>query len=511
MRGQLNNKNNNNKKIQLIDGICGSGKSHNVKRYIYLNMQQRFIFALPTIALVKQTQKDLNDLNVSSIFIESSSGNVQNALTDAISPLGNYRVIVISHSALETLGKRVLTDNTLQSYLKDFVVFVDESPNPLVSVKAKIDAQKNNEYLRGCHQSDRWLTMADFDELKSYWNESTNPSKTTKDLLWGLMAGYPAVRNKETTSGYTLHGYAHSPIIEVYKHCAKLYVMSANVANCPFVTVAREWCGINSELAPVELQPDLDRRTHKNQSRVQVHALLPRRASMTKLAQCWNSVLNKTAQILQSDFIYATNGNKSGAINCNFYSEAVKYFSGAGTNVPFISSGINLFGGFDLHGMTDEELVRRFNITDTEIYQKGFNKAAFLGTARLSRECVGHISDITAELGKNNAQSIIDSIEGFNSFESAVQMVMRTVLRDQNNNDPVTLIFVDEASANYFIDHYYPDAKLVSAGSIEVERKLVKSNNTMQDVQNLKLMGLKQKQVSEKLNVSIRTVKNYWN
>ncbi|MBW5833791.1 DEAD/DEAH box helicase family protein [Yersinia enterocolitica] len=504
----MNNKNNNNKKIQLIDGICGSGKSFNVKRYIANNMQQRFIFALPTIALVKQTQKDLNDLNVSSIFIESSSGNVQNALTDAISPLGNYRVIVISHSALETLGKRVLADFTLQSYLKDFVVFVDEAPNPLVSVKAKIEAQKNNEWLRGVHQSERWFSLSDFNELKSYWNEPTNPSNTTRDLLWCLMANYPVIRNKETTSGYTLHGYAHSPIIEVFKHCQQLYVMSANVSNCPFVVVAREWCGINSELAPEALQPDLDRRTHKQQGRVKVHALLPRRASMTKLAQVWNNVLNKTAQILQSDFLYATNGDKAGAIKCNFKKEAVKYFSGAGTNVPFISSGINLFGGYAAHGMTDEELARRFNITDTEIYQKGFNKAAFLGTARLSRECVGHISDITAELGKNNAQTIIDSIEGFNSFESAVQMVMRTVLRDQNNNDPVTLVFIDEASAKYFIEHYYPDAKLESAGSIEVKNK---SNNTMQDVRNLKLMGLKQKEVSEKLNVSIRTVKNYWN
>lgn len=471
-------------------------------------MQQRFIFALPTIALVKQTQKDLNDLNVSSVFIESSNGNVQNALTDAISPLGNYRVIVISHSALETLGKRVLTDNTLQSYIKDFVVFVDESPNPIVSVKAKIEAQKNNEYLRGVHQSERWFIMADFAELKSYWLEPTNPSDITRDLLWCLMAGYPVIRNKETTSGYTLHGYAHSPIIEVFKHCKQLYVMSANVSNCPFVTVAREWCGINSELAPEALQPDLERRTHKNQSRVQVHALLPRRASMTKLAQCWDSVLNKTAQILQSDFLYTTNGDKAGAIKCNFKKEAVKYFSGAGTNVPFISSGINLFGGFYIHGMTDEELSRRFNITDTDIYQKGFKKAAFLGTARLSRECVGHILDITAELGKNNAQSIIDSIEGFNSFESAYQMVLRTVLRDQNNNDPVTLVFIDEASAKYFIEYYYPNAKLVSVGSIEVKNK---SNNTMQDVQNLKLMGFKQKEVSEKLNVSIRTVKNYWN
>lgn len=510
MRGQLNNKN-NNKKIQLIDGICGSGKSYNVKKYIANHMQQRFIFALPTIALVKQTQKDLSDLNVSSIFIESSSGNVQNALTEAISPLGNYRVIVISHSALETLGKRVLTDNTLQTYLKDFVVFVDESPNPLVSVKAKIEAQKNNEWLRGVHQSERWFSLSDFNELKSYWNEPTNPSNTTRDLLWCVMAGYPVIRNKETTSGYNLNGYAHSPIIEVYKHCAKLYVMSANVTNCPFVTVAREWCDIHSEMAPEALQPDLDRRTHKNQSRVQVHALLPRRASMTKLAQVWDSVLNKTAQILKSDFLYATNGNKSGAINCNFNKEAVKYFSGAGTNVPFISSGINLFGGFDVHGMTDEELSRRFNITDTEIYQKGFSKAAFLGTARLSRECVGHISDITAELGKKNSQSIIDSIEGFNSFESSYQVHLRTVLRDQNNNDLVTLVFIDEASAKYFIEHYYPDAKLVSAGSIEVKRKLVKSNNTMQDVQNLKLTGLKQKQVSERLNISIRTVKNYWN
>ncbi|MFM1397090.1 DEAD/DEAH box helicase family protein [Yersinia enterocolitica] len=507
MRGQLNN-NNNNKKIQLIDGICGSGKSYNVKKYIFNNMQQRFIFALPTIKLVKQTQKDLNDLNVSSIFIESASGNVQNALTDAISPLGNYRVIVISHSALETLGKRVLTDSTLQSYLKDFVVFVDESPSPLVSVKAKIEAQKNNEYLRGCHQSDRWLTVADFDELKSYWNEPTNPSNTTKDLLWCLMAGYPVLRNKESSSGYTLHGYAHSPIIEVFKHCKQLYVLAANVSNCPFVVVAREWCGINSEMAPDSLQPDLDRRTHKNQSRVQVHALLPRRASMTKLAQCWNSVLNKTAQILKRDFIFATNGNKSGAINCSFHKEAVKYFSSAGTNVPFISSGINLFGGYDVHGMNDDELSRRFNISDTEVYQAGFKKAAFLGTARLSRECVGHISDITAELGKNNAQSIIDSIEGFNSFESSYQVHLRTVLRDQNNNDPVTLVFIDEASAKYFIEHYYPDAKLVSVGSIEVKNK---SNTTMQDVQNLKLMGLKQKEVSEKLNVSIRTVKNYWN
>ncbi|WP_271311696.1 DEAD/DEAH box helicase family protein [Yersinia intermedia] len=502
------NNNNNNKKIQLIDGICGSGKSFNVKKYISNNMQQRFIFSLPTIALVKQTQKDLNDLNVSSIFIESASGNVQNALTDAISPLGNYRVIVISHSALETLGKRILTDITLQSYLKDFVVFVDESPSPLVSVKAKIEAQKNNEWLRGVHQSERWFTIADFDELKSYWNEPTNPSIITRDLLWCLMAGYPVVRNKESSSGYTLHGYAHSPIIEVFKHCKNLYVMSANVQNCPFVTVAREWCGIQSELATDELQPDLDRRSHKNQSRVQVHALLPRRASMTKLAQCWDAVLNKTANILQSDFIYATNGDKAGAINCNFNKEARKYFSGAGVNVPFISSGINLFGGFDVHGMTDEELSRRFNIADTEIYQQGFKKCAFLGTARLSRECVGHISDITAELGKTNAQSIIDSIEVFNSFEASYQCLMRTVLRDQNNNDPVTLVFIDEASAKYFIEYYYPNAKLVSSGNIEVKNK---SNTTMQDVQSLKLSGLKQKQVSEKLNVSIRTVKNYWN
>lgn len=507
----MKNNNNNNKKIQLIDGICGSGKSFNVKRYIANNMQQRFIFALPTIALVKQTQKDLNDLNVNSVFIESSNGNVQNALTDAISPLGNYRVIVISHSALETLGKRVLTDNTLQTYLSDFVIFVDESPNPLISVKAKIEAQKNNEWLRGVHQSERWFTVADFDELKSYWNEPTNPSNTTRDLLWCLMAGYPVIRNKETSNGYTLHGYSHSPIIEVYKHCAKLYVMSANVTNCPFVTVAREWCNIESEMAPDLLQPDLARRTHKQQGRVQVHALLPRRASMTKLAQCWNIVLNKTAQILKRDFLYATNGDKAGAIKCNFKKEADKYFSGAGTNVPFISSGINLFGGSDIHGMADEELSRRFNITDTEVYQAGFKKAAFLGTARLSRECVGHLSDITVELGKNNAQSIIDSIEGFNSFEASYQMVMRTVLRDQNNNDPVTLVFIDEASANYFIEHYYQSAKLVSAGSIEVERKLVKSNNTMQDVQNLKLSGLKQKEVGKQLNISIRTVKNYWN
>ncbi|WP_222132747.1 hypothetical protein, partial [Yersinia aldovae] len=87
--------------------------------------------------------------------------------------------------------------------------------------------------------------------------------QSPKDLLWCLMAGYPAVRNKETTSAYTLHGYAHSPIIEVFKHCQQLYIMSANVSNCPFVTVAREWCDIHSEMAPEALQPDLDRRTCK--------------------------------------------------------------------------------------------------------------------------------------------------------------------------------------------------------------------------------------------------------
>jgi len=510
MRNPLNNY----KRILLISGNCGSGKTHGYMREIGQRWrQERFIIAAPTEDLVKQIERNLrSQYGVDGVtrLLSSDGIKVGEEFIRLLPPMVQCNVIVVTHKALENLGKELLLKPILQGYLTEFVVFLDEVPPAFLRASVKTNALRNHLWLsfmkskeRSAGQGGEYLLVNERERLLSFHSENHNTDERAKNAIWASLAGYPLIKSREDSNNFTITAYCHNPVLEVLKYAREFYLVSSNAQQAPLVVVAKQWLDINSEMAAGHLQPDRERNKHDS-TRIICHAIFEQRASLSNLSKgdIYVHACRFARWILKKDFMYATNINKNaGGIKCDFASIADELFNGVGVRVPFVSHGLNIYGGNDMHGYSDEDL-KLLGIEDAELYQNGFSKALWLGVARLDNETITHLTEVCEWLDCESGV-LLEAVEKFSSFEPAYQMMLRSTLRDPNNSSQVEFFFIDEATMNYFREVYAPESKLGYVGHLDIPSK---GKTTAARVRECKAKGLTVEETMEATGLGRATV-----
>lgn len=458
--------------IKLITGLCGSGKTHRYMWYISKHChEKRFIVAVPTIEMACELfhrLKSAYQIQGMRKILSTDGDLVSVELIKCLHSNSDSRVLIITHKALENLGRQALIDGSVQRYLNEFTVVLDESPGAVVFTKVVIEAEKNHPWL--IHVSEQQLrnegngTLLIADDtkaLKSYYKEPQAGDAETRFSVWALLAGFPLIMQTKKGKGCEVLGCVPNPILQVLKFCDEFYFVSASAKNSPLVVVAREIFKISALNAPQYLQPAQDRNKHFDHV-VTCYPLLEKRASLTRLSSndLYNRVLDKVLEIVNDKFIYAANSDKSvGRRYYKFNTEARTRFGKQGTDAGYVSHGINLYGGSESHGLDEEELHQR-GVDDVELYMGGYTNAVWLGVSRLSSEAKKQLNEI-ASCFDGDGNEIIEAIENFMSFEAAYQLVLRTRLRIPDNREFIKLVVIDAPTAEYIVSNYIPNAKVV--------------------------------------------------
>jgi len=220
----------------------------------------------------------------------------------------------------------------------------------------------------------------------------------------------------------------------------------------------------------------------------------------------FDEICRQTNKLLRSDFIYVTNKDRSG---CPFEKISDRKFGEWGIRIPFISHGLNVYGGCEVHGIPDSGLSRDYGKDNVSLYRNGFSKAAWLAVSRFSKETIGHLK-LLCEMKGGDGGLLIERCENFMMAEAVYQMMLRTKLRNPNDTSPVELVFIDEYTMKYFMDNYYPGAKVGSVGLVEFEKKQGKASKTRNEVQQLKQQGFTQEMAAKSLRKGLRTVQRHW-
>jgi hypothetical protein len=415
-------------KIKLITGVCGSGKTHRYMQYIsrYCH-EKRFIVAVPTIEMAQELfhrMESTYQIQGMKKLLSTDGVLVSAELTRCLHPNSDSRVLIITHKALENLGRQVLIDGSVQRYLNEFTVVLDESPGAVVFTKVVVEAEKNHPWLIHVskqplkNEGDGTLLIADdVQALKSYYKEPQAGDSETRLSVWALLAGFPLIMQFKKGKGCEVLGCVPNPIFQVLKFCDEFYFVSASAENSPLVVVACEIFKISALNAPQYLQPDQERNKHFDHV-VTCYPLLEKMASLTRLSSSnglYKRVLDKVLELVSDKFIYAANADKSvGSRYYKFSTEAQVCFSKLGTNAGYVSHGINLYGGSESHGLEEEELIER-GVGDVQLYMEGYTNAVWLGVSRLSSEAKRQLNEI-ALCFDGNGNEIIEAIENFMSF-----------------------------------------------------------------------------------------------
>lgn len=458
--------------IKLITGLCGSGKTHRYLWYISKHCHEmRFIVAVPTIEMARELfhrMESTYQIQGLRKLLSTDGVLVSAELATCLHPNSNSRVLIITHKALENLGRQALIDDSIQRYLRDFTVILDESPSAVIFTKVAIEAEKNHPWLNYVSTQPQrgggngtLLIAGDIKALKSYYKEPQAGDAETRLSVWSLLAGFPLVKKPKNGKGYEVSGCVPNPILQVLKFCAEFYFVSANAENSSLVVVAREIFKISAQNAPQYLQPDQERNKHFDHV-VTCYPLLEKRASLSRLSSngLYKRVLDKVLEIVSDEFIYATNSDKlSGKCKYKFSSEANAFFSEKGKNAGYVSHGVNLYGGKESHGLEEEELLQR-GVDNLELYKKGYANAVWLGVSRLSNEAKKQLNAIALYFD-GDGNEIIEAVENFMSFEAAYQLVLRSRLRIPDNREPIKLVFIDAPTADYIVSNYIPNAKVI--------------------------------------------------
>lgn len=494
--------------INMINGICGSGKTTNIISQLN-SIEGQVVLAFPTKALANEVVERIKTANLSlNGFKQVSYELFHNDATDkAVAKLSaslvmsTSKVLVTTHASLTAVGMNALLNPQVQESLSRWTVFADEAPKGLFTADVTVKALKNAGFLSYFDQEDDgWLSMNDYTAIHSMYRDSSLLTTVVKNLLWTALAGYKLKKTRITDNHtFKIGGLAHSPLLEVVKYCKRFYVMASNIERSPFITAAKEWCNVESVMADSRLQPDAHRNTHRNTARIQCYSLFSGQASQTKMQEHEQAMYDAVNRIMDgNEYLFATNDK---------FKDMAEVMLEGGVRIPYVSSGFNCFAGKNVHG--GKVGNNEFNLTPEQI-ENGFIRVAFIGCARLSPEDKANIYAVNGEL---KGEKIIAAMEESNTCESAYQSIMRCKLRDQEDTSTIVLVFLDDYTMNYCINNYFPDAKIIESGSIKVEkkeRKADKAKSTRDEVQYYKAMGMKQREAAETMSVGIATIKRHW-
>ncbi|MCS2147683.1 DEAD/DEAH box helicase [Scandinavium manionii] len=495
------------KYINMIDGVCGSGKTTNILSQIN-SIEGQMILAFPTKALANEVVARINKDNESRNYISHVDVELyhNDATERAVAKLtaalatSTSKVIVTTHASLTAVGMNALLNPQVQESLSRFTVFADEAPKGLFTADVPIRALKNAFFLEHFEQEDDgWMSMTDYSAVHSIYRDSALLTTAMKNLLWTALAGYKLKKTRvEESHTFKLSGLSHSPLLEIVRYCKKFHVMASNIKDSPFIVAAKEWCNIESVMSDKKLQPDVHRNAHYNTARIQCFSLFEGRASQTRMLEHEQAMYDSTNKAMgENEFLFATNER---------FNEMSELMLENGVRIPYISSGFNCFAGENVHG--GNVGGNEFNLTAEQI-KNGFTRVAFIGCARLSPEDKANIYSVE---GSQKGERIVDATEISATCESAYQTIMRCKLRDQDDESPITVVFLDDYTMHYCINNYFPEAKIIESGMIKIKKtKTSKADKTREEVQYHKLMGFTQSQTAAAMSKGIATIKRHWN
>lgn len=475
--------------LNLINAICGAGKTtqlvNNLSSLEHFNDSDKWIVAVPTKLMISQLHHSLHqagyNLPISVITSSDTDLSVFLRMSQALNER-NTRLILCCHKALESLGAEMLVNNQLSTALSNWNLFIDEVPDAFSTAKLTINDEFYHAWLNCVDVQDDGFYIANKDQIKhltGMWQERCLLSTALRNNLFNLINGYPCqIHEKEIIS------WGHSPIVDVLKLTKSSYLAAASVERSPFVFVANQLCDVDVIKSPL-FQPNELRNKHKS-NRVTIKPFLVKRASKT--------MLDSSPQIISDmcDFVGKNIGD-SYIYSCNKSLQRLITPKVKGELAPFVAHGLNTW--------------------------IGVNNAAWLSVARMSsieKQLANRLSKHT----NCDGPALIKCIEDFRQQEAAYQFVMRTSLRNQASNDPVSLVVVDQYTADYLHDNYLNDATVVDATyKVPIKARkprkaavyiCTKGAETYTKIQQLKAKKHKQREVVEILGLSLRTVKRNW-
>lgn len=465
--------------IQIIDSVCGSGKTTKFLDYFesfdFEFSTERWLIALPTKLMCDSFCSDLRKRHVEGHIkiVSDSDLSVVKRLSQSLSDK-KHRIVVITHKGLESLATEVFTNKQLPKHVEGWNLLIDEVPNPFSSADFDIIDEEQHTWLKCLtkHDSHYQLDTSDRDkceQLITMWKERTYYADAARNNLFNLARGYPCLISQYKDKKSVM-SWGHTPILDLCCYFDNTYLAAANVNNSPFVYVACRWCRYSILHAPLVFKPDPLRNSHDKKDNVVIHAVFKDRMSISKLeTKAYREhSYNYVNKVLNNDYIFS--------VNKRFSVEACKNLKGE--QAPFISHGLNTWINTD--------------------------KAAWLGIARMSN-LEKSLCKIICAMYNSDPDELVWSIESFRQQEATYQFIARTSIRDQSSNNVVTLCVVDDYTAEYIKKYYLHNAQIIYS-TFAIAKK---SDNTKDAVLLLTQQGMKQKDIAAQLNINVRTVRRY--
>ncbi|MXS15403.1 DEAD/DEAH box helicase family protein [Klebsiella oxytoca] len=473
-------------KIQIVNAICGSGKSYKLKQYIRNNPDKRILIAVPTHDLASQTQSDLQKLGIPAYHNQVDKGeSATRSLINALDDDFGRNVVIVTHECLLHFCQYAYRDEKTQNELRLFDIYIDEIPSAWYG--AEID-YKDEEYKKSNFPFLEWIEEQnglyfirdeDREKFLAYYESEHANSKLLKQALFSMLTGQGMLLEEDKY----FFSFTANPILYSALWAKSFTVLGANVGISEFAYAAKTILNAEISLADDELQPDLMRRIHTDTKRIELIPVFNQKCTKKLLSDYYSDILNRTRRVLRDEFIYTSNNDEQYSNGFYYASHADDVLEG-GERVSMASYGLN--------------------------HYQHLHKAAFLGCANLDKTTIGHWRKY-CDLNGWDWRELEEKRQAALNYEKVYQFVSRCSVRVRGNNNKQVYIVPDVGCAEYLKQHYFPDA-VIKPEMIKTERK--KRNTNKGDdkfnlVKSLVDQGLKRKDIVEKTGFKIDTVKFY--
>ncbi|MGQ4835147.1 DEAD/DEAH box helicase family protein [Klebsiella pneumoniae] len=473
-------------KIQIVNAICGSGKSYKLKQYIRNNPDKRILIAVPTHDLASQTQSDLQKLGIPAYHNQVDKGeSATRSLINALDDDFGRNVVIVTHECLLHFCQYAYRDEKTQNKLRLFDIYIDEIPSAWYG--AEID-YKDEEYKKSNFPFLEWIEEQNGlyfirdehrEKFLAYYESEHANSKLLKQALFSMLTGQGMLLEEDKY----FFSFTANPILYSALWAKSFTVLGANVGISEFAYAAKTILNAEISLADDELQPDLMRRIHTDTKRIELIPVFNQKCTKKLLSDYYSDILNRTRRVLRDEFIYTSNNDEQYSNGFYYASHADDVLEG-GERVSMASYGLN--------------------------HYQHLHKAAFLGCANLDKTTIGHWRKY-CDLNGWDWRELEEKRQAALNYEKVYQFVSRCSVRVRGNNNKQVYIVPDVGCAEYLKQHYFPDA-VIKPEMIKTERK--KRNTSKGDdkfnlVKSLVDQGLKRKNIVEKTGFKIDTVKFY--
>lgn len=482
--------------IDVVLGVCGSGKTNAYTQHIITSPSARFIVAAKTDKLCEQIHRGLpGSVLINTDTLQIRKQRVQHSVTMAVcNAVKSYqRVIVVTHKALELLSMRLHSDDVLRCALIDYQVIIDEAPDSRKQINTRIDRSVSGVYpwLPYTTIVDGLMYATQVDKLRQVLKGGDSRNAA---LIIALING-DRVRVADLEDNIQqVKCLARSDLYAIAR-VAPVVLVGADMVSAPFVKTGVRRGFIDGVQESPRIRIDPDRAKHQNTERVKISCLLDVPASKRAIKKHHVEIADKVIEQLSIEktgkrFLFTCNRDEAGADGFQFETYFRNRFEPVGgVWIPPKAEGLNTYDEYDA--------------------------AVWLCSVRFRPEDKAAFED----------DEEASDLESWEDKNGCYQFLARTGIRKQGNVEHLSFTFLvlDESQRDYCVSRYFHQAGQIEGHEqIHVEqvdpkaRGQAKVNKTLQQIQasidRLKLSGVKvnQTSVAKDTGLSRMTVSRNW-